>query len=190
MLFGLVGGMHLRIPNCRIDWNHWASPSLAPLLLLCRCWVTRLLCLGLRRPRPPLDGHWKRSCLFCCEIPFWSWKTVEDVGRHIASHLEMWSRSAEANILAQTAGVPSIPWSGDGLQADLGPDGTIPEEMQHDWGCPSPNHKTHSGKLTCYVDPVWLYRLNDLIVSIWTDSSLHVENCFPRNCRTSSARVL
>lgn len=35
---------------------------------------------------------------------------------------------AEANILAQTAGVPSIPWSGDGLEANLGPDGTIPEE--------------------------------------------------------------
>ena len=34
-----------------------------------------------------------------------------------------------ANILAQTAGVPSIPWSGDGLQADLGPDGTIPKEI-------------------------------------------------------------
>eukprot|EP00913_Durusdinium_trenchii_P021985 g20658.t1 len=33
-----------------------------------------------------------------------------------------------ANILAQTAGVPSIPWSGDGLEANLGPDGTIPEE--------------------------------------------------------------
>jgi len=35
---------------------------------------------------------------------------------------------AEANILAQTAGVPSIPWSGEGLEANLGPDGTIPEE--------------------------------------------------------------
>jgi len=34
-----------------------------------------------------------------------------------------------ANILAQTAGVPSIPWSGEGLQADLGPDGTIPEDI-------------------------------------------------------------
>ncbi|CAK9097016.1 unnamed protein product [Durusdinium trenchii] len=34
-----------------------------------------------------------------------------------------------ANILAQTAGVPSIPWSGDGLEANLGPDGTIPEDI-------------------------------------------------------------
>jgi acetyl-CoA carboxylase/biotin carboxylase 1 len=32
-----------------------------------------------------------------------------------------------ANILAQTAGVPSIPWSGDGLTADLTSEGTIPE---------------------------------------------------------------
>jgi len=34
-----------------------------------------------------------------------------------------------ANILAQTAGVPSIPWSGDGLKAELGEDGTIPQEI-------------------------------------------------------------
>lgn len=34
-----------------------------------------------------------------------------------------------ANILAQTAGVPSIPWSGDGLQAELTPEGTIPREI-------------------------------------------------------------
>merc|ERR1719240_942457 len=34
-----------------------------------------------------------------------------------------------ANILAQTAGVPSIPWSGDGLQANLSEDGTIPDEI-------------------------------------------------------------
>lgn len=34
-----------------------------------------------------------------------------------------------ANILAQTANVPSIPWSGDGLKADLTPEGTIPEEI-------------------------------------------------------------
>lgn len=34
-----------------------------------------------------------------------------------------------ANILAQTAGVPSIPWSGEGLEANLGPDGTIPEDI-------------------------------------------------------------
>ena len=34
-----------------------------------------------------------------------------------------------ANILAQTAGVPSIPWSGDGLQADLNEEGTIPDEI-------------------------------------------------------------
>ncbi len=33
-----------------------------------------------------------------------------------------------ANILAQTAKVPSIPWSGDGLTADLTEQGTIPEE--------------------------------------------------------------
>jgi len=33
-----------------------------------------------------------------------------------------------AGILAQTAGVPSIPWSGDGLTADLTSEGTIPEE--------------------------------------------------------------
>eukprot|EP00612_Vaucheria_litorea_P002853 CAMPEP_0171460884 /NCGR_PEP_ID=MMETSP0945-20130129/5573_1 /TAXON_ID=109269 /ORGANISM="Vaucheria litorea, Strain CCMP2940" /LENGTH=2045 /DNA_ID=CAMNT_0011987159 /DNA_START=270 /DNA_END=6407 /DNA_ORIENTATION=+ len=34
-----------------------------------------------------------------------------------------------ANILAQTADVPSIPWSGDGLTADLTEQGTIPEEI-------------------------------------------------------------
>ncbi|CAM9423058.1 unnamed protein product [Ascophyllum nodosum] len=34
-----------------------------------------------------------------------------------------------ANILAQTAKVPSIPWSGDGLEAKLTEDGTIPEEI-------------------------------------------------------------
>jgi len=33
-----------------------------------------------------------------------------------------------ANILAQTAKVPSIPWSGDGLTAELTDDGRIPEE--------------------------------------------------------------
>eukprot|EP00913_Durusdinium_trenchii_P029475 g27628.t1 len=33
-----------------------------------------------------------------------------------------------AGILAQTAGVPSIPWSGDGLTAELTAEGTIPEE--------------------------------------------------------------
>jgi len=33
-----------------------------------------------------------------------------------------------ANILAQTAGVPSIPWSGDGLTANLTAEGTIPED--------------------------------------------------------------
>jgi acetyl-CoA carboxylase/biotin carboxylase 1 len=33
-----------------------------------------------------------------------------------------------ANILAQTAGVPSIPWSGDGLKAELTEEGTIPDE--------------------------------------------------------------
>ncbi len=33
-----------------------------------------------------------------------------------------------ANILAQTANVPSIPWSGDGLSANLTEQGTIPEE--------------------------------------------------------------
>mmetsp|Transcript_25301 Transcript_25301/g.75277 ORF Transcript_25301/g.75277 Transcript_25301/m.75277 type:complete len:346 (+) Transcript_25301:80-1117(+) len=34
-----------------------------------------------------------------------------------------------ANILAQTAGVPSIPWSGDGLKAELNEEGTIPDEI-------------------------------------------------------------
>mmetsp|Transcript_9939 Transcript_9939/g.11114 ORF Transcript_9939/g.11114 Transcript_9939/m.11114 type:complete len:226 (-) Transcript_9939:14-691(-) len=34
-----------------------------------------------------------------------------------------------ANILAQTAGVPSIPWSGDGLTANLTEEGTIPDEI-------------------------------------------------------------
>ncbi|XRB02905.1 acetyl-CoA carboxylase [Pycnococcus provasolii] len=34
-----------------------------------------------------------------------------------------------ANILAQTAKVPSIPWSGDGLTADLTEEGTIPDEI-------------------------------------------------------------
>merc|ERR1719284_307611 len=34
-----------------------------------------------------------------------------------------------ANILAQTAKVPSIPWSGDGLVADLTEEGTIPDEI-------------------------------------------------------------
>jgi len=33
-----------------------------------------------------------------------------------------------ANILAQTAKVPSIPWSGDGLTAELTAEGTIPQE--------------------------------------------------------------
>jgi len=33
-----------------------------------------------------------------------------------------------ANILAQTAGVPSISWSGDGLTANLTAEGTIPED--------------------------------------------------------------
>ena len=34
-----------------------------------------------------------------------------------------------ANILAQTAKVPSIPWSGDGLEASLTDEGTIPDEI-------------------------------------------------------------
>lgn len=34
-----------------------------------------------------------------------------------------------ANILAQSAEVPSIPWSGDGLKADLTEEGAIPEEV-------------------------------------------------------------
>ena len=34
-----------------------------------------------------------------------------------------------ANILAQTAKVPSIPWSGDGLEANLTEEGTIPDEI-------------------------------------------------------------
>ena len=55
---------------------------------------------------------------------------LEGVFRSLAvryiSAISVWY--AEANILAQTAGVPSIPWSGEGLEANLGPDGTIPEE--------------------------------------------------------------
>ncbi|CDJ34560.1 uncharacterized protein EMH_0091040 [Eimeria mitis] len=35
-----------------------------------------------------------------------------------------------ANILAQTAQVPAIPWSGTGLTAQLDKDGNIPEEVQ------------------------------------------------------------
>ena len=34
-----------------------------------------------------------------------------------------------ANILAQTAKVPSIPWSGDGLISGLNEDGEIPKEV-------------------------------------------------------------
>jgi len=34
-----------------------------------------------------------------------------------------------ANILAQTAKVPSIPWSGDGLETELTPEGTIPHDV-------------------------------------------------------------
>ena len=34
-----------------------------------------------------------------------------------------------ANILAQTAKVPSIPWSGTGLEAELNEEGTIPDEI-------------------------------------------------------------
>jgi len=34
-----------------------------------------------------------------------------------------------ANILAQTAGVPSIPWSGDGLTAELNAEGKIPQDI-------------------------------------------------------------
>mmetsp|Transcript_29822 Transcript_29822/g.41220 ORF Transcript_29822/g.41220 Transcript_29822/m.41220 type:complete len:2214 (+) Transcript_29822:130-6771(+) len=34
-----------------------------------------------------------------------------------------------ANILAQTAKVPSIPWSGDGLEASLTTEGTIPDDI-------------------------------------------------------------
>jgi acetyl-CoA carboxylase/biotin carboxylase 1 len=34
-----------------------------------------------------------------------------------------------ANILAQTAKVASIPWSGDGLTAELSPEGTIPQDI-------------------------------------------------------------
>jgi len=34
-----------------------------------------------------------------------------------------------ANILAQTAKVPSIPWSGDGLEANLNEEGTIPDDI-------------------------------------------------------------
>jgi acetyl-CoA carboxylase/biotin carboxylase 1 len=40
-----------------------------------------------------------------------------------------------AGILAQTAGVPSIPWSGDGLKAELTKDGTIPDETFKRPGC-------------------------------------------------------
>ena len=34
-----------------------------------------------------------------------------------------------ANILAQTAKVPSIPWSGEGLEAELTEEGTIPDDI-------------------------------------------------------------
>ena len=34
-----------------------------------------------------------------------------------------------SSILAQTSGVPCIPWSGDGLKAELLADGTISEEI-------------------------------------------------------------
>lgn len=34
-----------------------------------------------------------------------------------------------ANIIAQTAKVPSIPWSGDGLTCELTADGTVPDEV-------------------------------------------------------------
>ena len=34
-----------------------------------------------------------------------------------------------ANILAQTAEVPSIPWSGGGIKAELNSDGVIPKEI-------------------------------------------------------------
>jgi acetyl-CoA carboxylase/biotin carboxylase 1 len=34
-----------------------------------------------------------------------------------------------ANILAQTAGVPSIPWSGQGLVAELNAEGKIPQDI-------------------------------------------------------------
>lgn len=34
-----------------------------------------------------------------------------------------------ANILAQTAEVPSIPWSGGGIKAELNSEGVIPKEI-------------------------------------------------------------
>lgn len=34
-----------------------------------------------------------------------------------------------ANILAQTAKVPSIPWSGDGIECPLNDEGVIPKEI-------------------------------------------------------------
>lgn len=40
-----------------------------------------------------------------------------------------------ANILAQTAGVPSIPWSGDGLTAQLDERGAIPEAVRTEPQC-------------------------------------------------------
>lgn len=107
MLFGLVGGMHLRIPSCRIDWNHWASPSSAPLLLLCQCWVTRLLCLGLCR-RPSLatmnflwadvmDSEKGRAC-FVAKFNFavgWCWKTHRITSWNIKP--ERWGQHPGAN---------------------------------------------------------------------------------------------
>ena len=39
------------------------------------------------------------------------------------------SSQVAANILAQTANVPCIPWSGDGLEANLNSEGAIPDEI-------------------------------------------------------------
>ena len=39
-----------------------------------------------------------------------------------------------STLLAQTAGVPTIPWNAEGMTADLLPDGTIPFE-QFDAAC-------------------------------------------------------
>jgi len=46
-----------------------------------------------------------------------------------ASVMSVLGDKIAANILAQTAQVPSIPWSGDGLEANLTEEGTIPQDV-------------------------------------------------------------
>mmetsp|Transcript_28574 Transcript_28574/g.51772 ORF Transcript_28574/g.51772 Transcript_28574/m.51772 type:complete len:2160 (-) Transcript_28574:247-6726(-) len=50
------------------------------------------------------------------------------IGPH-SSVMHVLGDKIAAGILAQTAGVPSIPWSGDGLTGELTKEGTIPEEI-------------------------------------------------------------